>query len=215
MDERVGPRHQGTGTTRQAGAQPPWDGPAPAEPCALWVWRHPRPQGAAGRCIGRTDLQVDPRRAKRLAYRILSMARREQLPREVWTSPLARCHSVGLWLARLGFRHRVDARLAELDFGRWDGLPWSRIAPQEVAQWEADFLHHCPGGSESLAGLMLRVRGFLQERAVPGGALLVVGHAGWMQAAASLDGPAPTAATWPRAPAYGTLMRRAVQGSCA
>jgi alpha-ribazole phosphatase len=186
-----------------------------AEPCTLWAWRHPKPQGAAGRCIGRTDLPVDPRRAKRLAHRILSMARREQLPREVWTSPLARGREVGLWLARQGFRHRVDVRLSELDFGRWDGLPWSRIVPQEVAQWEADFLHHRPGGSESLAGLMQRVREFLQEHAVPGGALLVVGHAGWMQAAAGLHEPAPCAATWPPAPAYGTLMRCVAQGSCA
>lgn len=178
--------------------------------CSLWVWRHPKPHGAAGRCIGRTDLPVDPRRAKRLAHRIHAMARQEQFPREVWTSPLTRCHAVGRWLARQGFRHRVDARLAELDFGRWDGLPWSRIAPQEVAQWEADFLHHRPGGGESLAGLMQRVRGFLQEHAVPGGALLVVGHAGWMQAAAGLHGPTPTAATWPRAPGYGCLQRGVV-----
>lgn len=185
------------------------------DPCSLWVWRHPKPQGAAGRCIGRTDLPVDPRRAKRLAHRIRSVARREQLPREVWTSPLARGHAVGLWLARQGFRHRVDARLAELDFGRWDGSPWSRIAPQEVAQWEADFLHHGPGGGESLADLMQRMREFLQERAVPGGALLVVGHAGWMQAAASLHQPAPSAATWPQAPGYGTLLRTCIQGSCA
>ena len=181
-----------------------------AEACTLWVWRHPKPQGAAGRCIGRTDLPVDPRRAKRLAHRILSIARREQLPREVWTSPLARGREVGRWLARQGFQQRVDTRLAELDFGGWDGLPWSGIAVPEVAQWEADFLHHRPGGGESLASLMQRVREFLHERAVPGGALLVVGHAGWMQAAASLQGPAPSATSWPRAPGYGTLVRCAV-----
>jgi len=181
-----------------------------AEPCTLWVWRHPKPEGAAGRCIGRTDLPVDPRRAKRLAHRIQSAARREQLPREVWTSPLARGREVGHWLARHGFCHHVDARLAELDFGCWDGRSWSRIGAPEVAQWEADFLHHVPGGGESLAGLMQRVRAFLHERAVPGGALLVVGHAGWMQAAASLHGPPPSATTWPRAPGYGTLVRGVV-----
>ena len=180
------------------------------EPCSVWAWRHPKPQGAAGRCIGRTDLPVDPRRARRLAHRIQSVARREQLPREVWTSPLARGREVGRWLARQGFRLHVDARLAELDFGSWDGLPWSDITRADVAQWEADFLHHRPGGGESLAGLMQRVREFLQERAVPGGALLVVGHAGWMQAAACLHGPAPSAATWPRAPGYGSLQRSVV-----
>jgi len=178
-----------------------------AEPCTLWAWRHPKPQGAAGRCIGRTDLPVDPRRARRLAHRIQSVARREQLPREVWTSTLARGREVGRWLARQGFHHRVDARLAELDFGRWDGRPWSDIAATEVAHWEADFLHHQPGGGESLAGLLQRVREFLHQRAVSGGTLLVVAHAGWMQAAACLQGPVPAAESWPRAPGYGCLMR--------
>ena len=99
----------------------------------LLVWRHPRPIDAAGRCIGRTDLRVDPRRARRLADRIAATARREHLPREIWTSPLARCADVGHWLARRHrFVHRIDPRLAELDFGAWDGLPWSAISPAEV-----------------------------------------------------------------------------------
>ena len=41
----------------------------------LSVWRHPQPVGAAGRCIGHTDLPVDARKAKRLAHRIRQAAR--------------------------------------------------------------------------------------------------------------------------------------------
>jgi alpha-ribazole phosphatase len=175
----------------------------------LWAWRHPRPDAAAGRCIGRTDLPVDPRRAKRLAHRVEAVVQRERLPRQVWTSPLARCADVGRSLARRGFRHRIDARLAELDFGRWDGRAWSGIDPAEVAQWEQDFLHHAPGGGEPLAALLRRTREFLAEHGRPGGApaVLVVGHAGWIQAASLPDGVAPDAATWPRAPGYGALTR--------
>ena len=33
----------------------------------VWLWRHPRPTGHEGRCIGRTDVPVDPRKARRLA----------------------------------------------------------------------------------------------------------------------------------------------------
>ena len=33
----------------------------------LHIWRHPKPVGAAGLCLGRTDLPVDPRKARRLA----------------------------------------------------------------------------------------------------------------------------------------------------
>jgi len=58
---------------------------------AVLAWRHPRPIGADGRCIGgRTDLPVDARKAKRLAHRIRAVARREGLVREAVCSPLER-----------------------------------------------------------------------------------------------------------------------------
>jgi alpha-ribazole phosphatase len=170
----------------------------------LWIWRHPRVALAAGRCIGRTDLSLDLRRARRLARQVRAVVRRESLPREVWTSPLKRCAQVGQALARIGLRHRVDERLLELDFGRWDGLGWGEIDHAEVAAWEADLLHNAPGGGESLERLMGRVRSFLAETSEP---RLVIGHAGWMQALMLLDGLPPTADRWPPPPAHGSLLR--------
>ena len=174
----------------------------------LWLWRHPRPQAAAGRCIGRTDLAVDPRRAKRLAHRIRQAARRHGLPRVVWTSPLRRCADVGRWLARWGWRHHHDVRLLELDFGRWDGQAWSSIAHAEVAAWEADFAGHAPGGGESLAQLAARCQAFCAAQ--PDGPLLVVAHAGWINActlAVVAGGQALQASTWPAAAPYASLRR--------
>jgi len=101
----------------------------------LWVWRHPRAKGAADRCIGRTDLDVDPRRAKRLAHRIRRAARQYGLPRRVLTSPLRRCAAVGQWLRRWGWRHERLPALLEMDFGRWDGRAWSQIAREEIDAW--------------------------------------------------------------------------------
>ena len=95
---------------------------------ALLAWRHPPARGAQGRCIGRTDLPVDPRRAKRLAHRIRDRARRAGLPRQVVTSPLQRSAAVGRWLARWGWRHRVDPALSEVDFGAWDAKPWAELS---------------------------------------------------------------------------------------
>lgn len=194
----------------------------------LWAWRHPRPFGAAGRCIGRTDLSVDPRRARRLAHRIERAVRAAGLPREVWTSPLARCADVGHLLARRGFAHRVDARLAEVDFGAWDGKPWSAIGAREFAKWEADFAGYRPGGGESLASLMQRAGAFLGDRAssrsaacTPAAALfgagqaaanpaacpvLIIGHAGWINAVRMLGHPVQ-AARWPAPIGYGSLLR--------
>lgn len=168
---------------------------------ALTAWRHPRPEGVAGLCVGAgTDAPVHWRRAKRLARRIQGHARRHRLAHEVVTSPLRRCADVGAWLARWGWRHRTDAALLELDFGAWEGRRWSDIGTAALDAWTADFLHHRLGGGESLAALLARCAAW------PGANALVVSHGGWMLArrwAAERPGEAPTAARWPTPPRYG------------
>ena len=125
----------------------------------LHAWRHPPARGAAGLCIGRTDLPVDPRRAKRQAHRMRRFARRQGLPRIVVTSPLARCREVGRWLARWGWQHRIAVDLLELDFGAWDGQPWAGVPREDFDAWCADFPHHRPGGGESVAALLQPIHG--------------------------------------------------------
>lgn len=177
------------------------------ESAALCAWRHPKPVGAEGRCIGaRTDLRVDPRKAKRLAHRIRQAARREGLPRVVVTSPLRRCRDVGRWLRRFRFRCVVDARLAEVDFGRWDGLRWDAIARTEIDAWATDLDGYAPGGGECVMRLLLRVDAVLRE---PPAALLVT-HGGWLSGALWLQGRGaerPTATAWPAAPRTSQAVR--------
>jgi len=170
---------------------------------ALRVWRHPRPEGAAGRCVGaRTDLPVHWRRAKRLARRIQATARRERLPHVIWTSPLQRCADVGRWLRRWGWTHRIDATLGELDFGCWDGRRWADIRQEEIDAWVAQFASFAPGGGESLRDMLVRAAQF---DAASGA--MVVSHGGWMLARRWLAehgaGSEPlSAGEWPPAPAY-------------
>ena len=171
----------------------------------LWVWRHPRPRQVEGRCIGRTDVPVDPRRARRLARRIQRAARTNELPHLIWTSPLQRCADVGRWLKRWGWTHRIDAALSEMDFGAWDGKSWSAIARAEVEAWNADFASYAPGGGESVAHLLARVRAWQ-----PGSIRLIVGHAGWMRARrwSTAAASAPLTSTeFPQAPKYGVLWK--------
>ena len=149
---------------------------------------------------------MDPRRAKRLAHRIRARARREGWPRIVHTSPLERCAAVGRCLRRFGFVHRIDADLAELHFGAWDGREWSAIDAAQVRVWEDNFLHHAPGGSESLAQLFARVQRFAAAQT---SLCLVVGHAGWIAAWQWLEqrpGIEPTATAWPAPPRYGAAV---------
>ncbi len=178
------------------------------KPQELLVWRHPRPQGAEGRCIGaRTDLPVHWRRAKRLARRIQAEARRERLPHMVWTSPLQRCADVGRWLRRWGWTHRRDAALLELDFGSWDGRRWSEIGPPDIDAWVADFAGHAPGNGECLRAMLQRVASF----EAPAGSMLVT-HGGWMLARRWLEvhganTEPPSASKWPAPPPYACCWR--------
>lgn len=180
----------------------------------LWCWRHPRAIGATGRCIGRTDLAVDPRKARRLAHRMRAEARRQGWRREqvtVLVSPLRRSREVGRVLRSWGFRVQVDARLQELDFGAWDGRPWAEIDWAEVEAWQADLLHHAPGGGESLAALAQRVQAFVAAGAA-GHVRLVVTHGGWLNALRCLPRLLPPAtalpaADWPAPPRHCALLR--------
>lgn len=171
---------------------------------ALTIWRHPRPEGVAGLCIGAgSDPPVHWRRAKRLARRIQAHARRHRLAHEVVTSPRSRCADVGVWLARWGWRHRTDATLLELDFGAWDGRRWDDIGAAALAAWTDDFLQHRPGGGESLAALLARA-------VQPLDTALAVGHGGWMLARRwqlEWPGEAPKAVNWPAPPRYGQCWR--------
>lgn len=173
---------------------------------ALWVWRHPRAEGSAGRCIGWTDLAVDPRRAKRLAHRIRQAARRHGLARRVITSPLQRCAAVGRWLKRWGWMHELDPALREMDFGRWDGLHWTRIAQEEIEAWCCAFPRHRPGGGENLQELMERVAAWRPPLAP----VAMVSHGGWMLARRWVESgrPAPEEpAQWPAPPRHGECWR--------
>jgi alpha-ribazole phosphatase len=167
----------------------------------VYAWRHPRPIGAEGRCIGRTDLPVDARKALRLARRIHRFSVTWGAVRVVATSPLRRCADVGRWLRRFGWTHVVDARLAETDFGTWDGLRWDAVPRAEIDAWVEDFSDYRPGDGESLRELLARAAAWRGE-----GVGAVVAHAGWISARRWLEEHAarmPLACEWPRSIGYG------------
>ncbi len=179
----------------------------------LIVWRHPRPKGVEGRCIGQVDVPVDRRKAKRLAHRIRQYARRERLFERqhavVWSSPLRRCFDVGRILHGWGWAHRVDARLSELNFGGWDGQAWVQIAKSDIDAWCDNFADGQPGGGESVRQLLVRCVDFFNERR-PEENCCVIGHAGWMNALRWLTETSPRALVpchWPTPPTYGSRLR--------
>jgi alpha-ribazole phosphatase len=163
-------------------------------------WRHPKPRGAVGLCLGQTDLRCDPRKTKRLARRIQVRARRLGLPKLVITSPLQRCAGVGQWLKRWGWQHRIDAQLLEMNFGTWDGRPWSEIDRSAIDAWCDNFPHYRPGAGECLADILARASAWQSPSPC-----MVVTHGGWLQARQWVRAhplQMPAAKDWQPAPSY-------------
>lgn len=88
------------------------------------------------------------------------------------SSPLGRARETMERLrAELGVRpqaYRVDPRLAEISFGRWEGFTFAELQAAEpqspaVTQRELDKWNFVPPGGESYAQLLVRVRAWYGE----------------------------------------------------
>ncbi|MCB1390596.1 MAG: alpha-ribazole phosphatase family protein [Rhodobacteraceae bacterium] len=168
---------------------------------ALILLRHTRPAVDEGICYGRTDLDLAPgfaAEAARIAAELPPVAR-------ILTSPLSRCRRLAeaVGSAR-GLPVAEDARLIEMDFGRWETRPWAAIPRAEIDTWRDDFLAARPHGGESVQTLADRVTEALD--AATGGALpaLIVTHAGVIKAALSATGAADA---WRAETPFGTWRR--------
>lgn len=142
----------------------------------LFLVRHFAPTVAKGICYGRTDLAVN-----RIEHEEMLPALRSQLPRGVplYSSPLRRCAQLA---GGLGGAVCFDARLAELNFGRWEMRRWDDIARDEIDAWAADVVTYRPGGGESVLDMALRVADFYAElQSDVDGDAVVICHAGTMR----------------------------------
>ncbi len=137
----------------------------------VFLIRHPRPRIAPGICYGRLDIDgIDP---EGVAAQL-----KRQLPANipVISSPLRRA----LALAELlDPQTRIDARLAEIDFGDWEGKAWDHIPRIELDAWAANVLDFIPPGGESVATLQKRVIEFAES--LKGESVAIVTHAGVMR----------------------------------
>ncbi|EMD82833.1 histidine phosphatase family protein [Pacificimonas flava] len=147
---------------------------------ALIFLRHAPIRDAAGLCYGQFDVAAEPVGAAELASLAASLGK----PARILTSPLSRCQDLALPLGRhLGQSPIVDVRLAEMDFGRWEGRPWTEIPRSEIDEWAADVEGARPHRGESVAMLGARVSDFIRDVQGRAGDSLVVTHLGVVRAA--------------------------------
>ena len=147
---------------------------------ALIFLRHPSVSGGEGRCYGRHEMPL----GAGAADEIKGALRHTPPAVAVWRSPAGRCIDLAEAIAeRDGVTVEVDDRLAELDFGSWEGRSWDVIPRTESDPWAADPVNNAPPLGETFAELMTRVSSVLA--AVPDRTALVC-HAGPIRAARML-----------------------------
>ena len=151
----------------------------------LILVRHTRPDVPSGLCYGRLDLALldtfDDEAAAVL--RALPEVRR------VVSSPLSRCRELAHYIAAAGnLPLDVDERLTEMDFGTWEGRPWSALPASELNSWANEFMHARPHGGESVAMLQSRVDAAIRYWSARQEAIAIITHAGVIKAACSAGG---------------------------
>jgi alpha-ribazole phosphatase len=158
---------------------------AVSRPRLLTVVRH-APPTLSGICYGQSDIPVSPSAAE-AAEEV-----RRQLPAyvtHVYCSPSARTRTLATALTdRAKIPLYVDARLAEVDFGDWEGRAWNEIhrnSADALAYWAEMPLLRAPPRGESGRALIERLLDFV-NRCDDGEHALLVCHSGPIRALRAL-----------------------------
>jgi len=148
----------------------------------LWLLRHGPVECAEGLCYGVSDVRALEPASQEIADRVAA-----QLPPGVdfYASPLARCAHLAFALEarRPDLQAQFDTRIAEMNFGQWEGRLWNDIPRAEFDGWLRDFAAAPAGGSgESTNGFMARVGDAYDSWRASGQDAAWVTHAGVMRA---------------------------------
>lgn len=179
----------------------------------IWLVRHAQPLIAPGVCYGALDLPADVQATQQAAQ---GLAQRLPPGAQLQTSPLLRCQQMAqaLQALRPDLSLHTEARLAEMNFGTWEGQRWDALPPEALDAWTRDFWRHRVGGGECLADFMGRVAQ-VWDAAMAASLVAVpqvwITHAGVIRAArliASDQREVHAAADWPAAaPGFGQCWR--------
>jgi alpha-ribazole phosphatase len=151
----------------------------------LWLVRHAQPLIAPGICYGRLDMAADAAATAECARQLAI-----ELPAgiRIAASPRQRCNQLAIALQTLrpDLTYQTDARLQEMDFGRWEGRAWQDIDPAELQAWTDNFAGYAAGHTgESVSAFMARIGAAFDALEPPQDTLWIT-HAGVIRAAGLL-----------------------------
>jgi len=118
----------------------------------IYLVRHTTPLIEKGICYGQLDLDVADTFDAEYAQ-IKSKLPTNISDFEVLSSPLLRCQKIA---AKLNQSYTINKRLQEVNFGKWEGIPWNDINKTELDIWMNDFVNQAPPQGESYTHLSKR-----------------------------------------------------------
>lgn len=171
----------------------------------IFAARHPRPRASARTCHGRSDLDLaEP--AETAAAAMLAAAG-DKVERII-SSPARHALATARAVARLtGAPLHADDRLLEQDFGAWTGRAWATLPRAETDALAADPLHYRPGGGESVALMLARLRHAWTRIASAEENTLLVTHAGPIRCLLHIAGRMKLESALAESIAYGSVRR--------
>jgi len=184
----------------------------------LTLVRHAQPLIEAGVCYGALDVPADATATQQAAQALASTLPTGAL---MLTSPLQRCELLAQFLQGLrpDLTYKTDARLAEMNFGSFEGQRWDSIPAAAFDAWTADFWQHRFGGAESVAEFMARVAEVWDDAVASSQPQIWVTHAGVIRAATLLSQGVrriDQATDWPQAaPVFGQCVVLTMQAQAA
>lgn len=170
----------------------------------LSLIRHTQPAIEKGICYGRLDLDLAPSFPEEAAQTLEWMAQADL----IITSPLQRAARLGEFLAAAQQAElRIDARLAEMHFGAWEGRKWDSIDRAELDAWAANLMDYAPPGGEPARELMARAQAVMHDiAALPQAHIAIVAHSGSLRAILAHLADIPLAATLGWDLSFGTVI---------
>lgn len=122
--------------------------------------RHTSVDVPQGVCYGQTDVPLSPTFEREAAATLQQLT--AYMPFDhVYTSPLTRCTKLSGYCGYPDAER--DTRLLEINFGRWEMIPFDCNADPRLQDWYNDYLHVPAPEGESFEMLCQRVSCFLDE----------------------------------------------------
>ncbi len=144
----------------------------------LILIRHTTIQNPDNLCYGQTEMELgDDFQASSL--KLLDSCK-DFMPDAIFSSPSLRCTRLA---ASFMQPYHIDSRLAELDFGVWEGRSWDSLEPEGLQYWMDNYVSRPVPGGESYLDLSSRVLGliaFIKEKSLE--KVILITHSGPVRA---------------------------------